>query len=267
MRARLRRCSLAAAFCAALVLPLGAHALFDDTEARARIEALRKRFDAHQKAIEERLAAIEASAAGAADRRAILDLAGQIDALRTEIARMRGQVEVLAHQLETTERRQKDLYLDIDTRLRKLEQAQQQPQPPEKPAASDPSAVSGEAKSYEAALNQFKLGNYPLAISTFQGFLVTYPASPLAPSAQYWIGNAYYAQSDYKNAITAQQKVLVVWPEHAKAPDAMLNIASSQEAMGDRRAAQSTLENLILKYPDSPAAASAKQRLTQGARR
>lgn len=267
MRARLRRCMLAAALCAAAGLPPGAHAIFDDTEARARIEALRKRFDAHQKAIEERLAAIEASVAGAADRRAILDLAGQIDALRTEIARMRGQAEVLAHQLETAERRQKDLYLDIDTRLRKLEQAQQQP-PAEKPAAAiEPGAVPGEAKAYEAALNQFKLGNYPLAISAFQGFLVTYPASALAPSAQYWIGNSYYAQSDYKNAITAQQKVLVVWPDHAKAPDAMLNIASSQDAMGDRRAAQTTLENLVLKYPDSPAAASAKQRLTQGARR
>ena len=74
-------------------------------------------------------------------------------------------------------------------------------------------APAAEAKAYEAALNQFKLGNYPLAISAFQGFLVTYPSSKLAPSAQYWIGNAHFAQRDYKQAVAAQQKVLAAWPD------------------------------------------------------
>jgi tol-pal system protein YbgF len=269
MNASLRLFALAVGVCAALTVPARASAaIFDDAEARARIEELRKRLDAHQQAVEERLAKIEASAGNAADRRAILDLAGQIDGLRAEMAGVRGEMEVLRHQIETAEKRQKDLYLDIDTRLRKLEQAQQQPQAaPEKPSAAEPSAAAGETRVYEAALNQFKLGNYALAISAFQGFLVAYPESALAPSAQYWIGNAYYALGDYKSAIGAQQKVIAGWPTHAKASDAMLNIASSQDAMGDQKAAQKTLENLILTYPNSPAAASAKQRLSQGARR
>jgi len=179
---------------------------------------------------------------------------------------MRGQVEVLANQIETADKRQKDLYVDIDTRLRKLEQAKEQAAAAEKPPA-DGAPPPAEAKAYEAALNQFKLGIYPLAISAFQGFLVTYPQSKLAPSAQYWIGNAHFAQRDYKQAIAAQQKVLSSWPEDAKAPDAMLNIATSQEALGDRRGAQKTLEALLAKYPASPAAASAKQRLAQGPKR
>ena len=57
--------------------------------------------------------------------------------------------------------------------------------------------------------------------------------------------------------------MLSAWPEDAKAPDALLNIASSQEALGDRRGAQKTLEGLLVKYPQSPAAASARQRLSQ----
>ena len=136
---------------------------------------------------------------------------------------------------------------------------------PDKPTAEGVSAA--ETKAYEAALNQFKLGNYPLAISAFQGFMVTYPSSRLAPSAQYWIGNAHFAQRDYKQAIAAQQRVLAAWPDDPKAPDAMLNIASAQDALGDRRGAQKTLEGLLAKYPQSPAAASAKQRLTQGAKK
>ena len=237
----------------ALGFAQSAQALFDDEEARRRIEDLRRQVEATGKAVEERLARLE-------DRGALVDLATQIDALKTELAKIRGQLEVIQNHLETADKRQKDLYVDIDTRLRKLEQVKEGASS-DKPPAADAGAPPAEAKAYEAALNQFKLGNYPLAISAFQGFLVTYPSSRLAPSAQYWIGNAHFAQRDYRQAMAAQQKVLSAWPEDAKAPDAMLNIASSQEALGDRRGAQKTLEGLLAKYPASPAVASARQRL------
>jgi tol-pal system protein YbgF len=246
--------AITAALVAVLAAPATAWAIFDDNEARARIEALRRDLQATQRSIDERLGKLE-------DRRALLDLASQIDALKGDIARLRGQVEVLVNLTEQADKRQKDLYLDIDTRLRKLEKAQ------ESAATEKPPAEAGvtppETRAYEAALNQFKLGNYPLAISAFQGFMVTYPASKLAPSAQYWVGNAHYAQRDFKQAIAAQQRVIAQWPDDPKAPDALLNIASSQEAAGDRRGAQKSLEALVSRYPASPAAASAKQRLAQ----
>jgi tol-pal system protein YbgF len=248
-----RQAALLGALLAALAAAPAAAGMFDDDEARARIEALRRDTQANFRLIDERLARMEGN-------RAVLGLASELDALKGEIAKLRGQVEVLVNLSEQNERRQKDLYLDIDTRLRKLEK------PVEGTASTDrpPGEVAvpaAETKSYEAALNQFKLGNYPMAISTFQGFLVTYPASKLAPSAQYWIGNAYYAQRDFKNAIVAQQRVVTQWPDDPKAPDALLNIASSQEAAGDRRGAQKTLETLLARYPSSQAAASAKQRM------
>src|SRR5881275_1335077 len=88
-------------------------ALFDDEEARARVEALRRQVATTQQSVDERLAKIEAEVR---DRRAVMDLAGQLEALRGDLSRMRGQIEVLANQLETADKRQKDLYLDIDTR-------------------------------------------------------------------------------------------------------------------------------------------------------
>ena len=248
---------LAALVAGCVALPTPAFAIFDDDLARAQIQELRQKVDASAKLVEERLSKLE-------DRRALVELASQIEALRGEIARLRGQLEVVQNQAETADKRGKDLYVDIDTRLRKLEKERETGA--DKPAAEG-AAPAAEAKAYEAALNQLKLGNYPLAVSAFQGFLVTYPSSKLAPSAQYWIGNAYFAQRDYKQAIAAQQRVLSAWPEDAKASDAMLNIASAQEAIGDRRGAQKTLEGLLAKYPQSPAAASARQRLTQGAKK
>lgn len=244
---------------AACALPWPAYALFDDDVARARIEELRKQVEAAGKLVDERLARVE-------DRRALIDLAAQIEALRAELARMRGQLEVLQNQTESADKRGKDLYVDIDTRLRKLEQ------PKEGGVAGgdkgpEAGAPPAETKAYEAALNQFKLGNYPLAISAFQGFLVTYPSSKLAPNAQYWIANAHAAQGQHRMAIAAQQRLLATWPDDAKAPDAMMGIANAQDALGDRRGAQKTLEGLAAKYPNSPAAVSAKQRLNPGTKK
>ena len=258
--------------------PAFAQGLFDDNEARRRIEALRQQVSDGQRLVEERLAKIEAAVGSTTEKSAVLELASQIDGLRGEIARMRGQLEVATHQVEVADKRQKDLYLDIDTRLRKLEQSQEQAaaaaaaaaaQPPGAAAGTpaEPAQSPGELRAYQAALDQFKLGNYSLAVSAMQGFLVTYPSSSLAPNAQYWIGMAYSGQRDYKNAIAAQRKVLAAWPQSDKAPDALLSIASSQETMGDRKSAQQTLQELIGKYPGSSAAASAKQRIAAFSKR
>jgi tol-pal system protein YbgF len=266
------------AFVALAAVASGAFAqgIFDDNEARRRIERLRQEVEAYRQANEARIAKAEAAAQEAAersaDRGALLDLSQQIESLRGDIAKMRGQLEVLANTAETAEARQKQLYLDIDTRLRKLEESRERAAAaPEKPAAAasaaDAEPSPAEAKAYQAALDQFKLGNYSLAVAAMQGFLVTYPSSSLAPNAQYWIGMAHSGQRDYKSAIAAQRKLLSAWPDSPKAPDAMLSIASAQETMGDRTSARKTLEELIAKYPGSSSATSAKQRLAAFSKR
>ena len=259
----------------AIAAPCFAQGLFDDNEARRRVEQLRQQLTENQRIVEERLSKMEGALSGATDRSAVLELANQIEALRSDIARMRGQLEVVSNQVEMADKRQKDLYLDIDTRIRKLEEAREQAiaaaaaQPPAAATPAQPaeSQQAGELRAYQAALDQFKLGNYPMAVAAMQGFLVTYPSSTLAPNAQYWIGMAHSGQRDYKSAIAAQRKLLAAWPESEKAPDALLSIASSQETMGDRKSAQKTLEEVIARYPKSSAAVSAKQRLAAFSKR
>src|SRR5579859_5508145 len=161
MRGLTARWLLIGALLAPFAAPHGARAaLFGDDD---KLNALRAQVEANQKAIDERVTKLEATAA---DRGALLDLSGQIDQLRADLARLRGQLEVLQNQVETGEKRQKDLYLDIDTRLRKLEQAKEQAAAAgAQPAVGETPATPAETKAYEAALNQFKLGNYPLAIA------------------------------------------------------------------------------------------------------
>jgi tol-pal system protein YbgF len=223
--------------------------LFDDEEARRQIADVRRQVETQGKTLER----IESQII---DRKALLELVNQIEALKGEIASLRGQLEVANNRVEGLDKRQKDLYVDLDTRMRKFEQVQ---------ADKDKAAQSAaaEQQAYEGGLAQFKANNYGAAIQSLQSFLTTYPQSALAPSAQYWIGNAHYAMRDYKSAIAAQQKVIATWPESTKAPDALLNIASSQAEAGDANGSRNTLRTLVSKYPNSPAADQAKQRLAK----
>jgi len=228
----------------ALGVALPAYALFEDDDARAQIKKL-----------EARVARMETDA-GERDRKALFEVVNQIEALRRDMAMLRGQIEVLTNRVESLDKRQKDLYVDLDTRLRKIELVGADKE-------KDAQQLALETQAYEAALAQFKANNFGSAIQGLKEFLKTYPTSTLAPSAQYWIGNAHYALRDYKTAIAEQQKVVSTWPDHAKAPDAMLNIASSQAELGDVNGARNTLRTLVAKYPNSSAAEQAKQRLAR----
>ncbi|HJS38379.1 MAG TPA: tol-pal system protein YbgF [Burkholderiales bacterium] len=233
-----------------------------DTEARNRIESVRTELLLSLQKVQDRMQALESTSV---ERRALIDLAGQMEALRTELMRSRGQIEVLLHQMEAADKRQKDLYVDIDTRLRKLEQGAEQHAAAARPTDAAPS--DEEKRLYESALNQFKLGNYSAAIDLLQQMQQKYPNGKLAPNAQYWIGMGYSGRRDYRNAILALQKVIERWPDDPKAADAMLSISSAQEAMGDTRSAQATLQNVLAKYPGSTAADQARLRLQQTVKR
>lgn len=239
--------SIAAILLATLTLaPLQAQAgLFEDDEARKAILDIRARMNNMQNEINAK-----------ADKSNNFDLNNQNEQLRQEVARLRGQVEELANQLANEQRRQKDFYVDLDNRLRKFE--------PQKTTIDGKEVLilQQEQRDYDAALAYFKAGDYRNAGASFYDFTRRYPASGLAPSAQYWLGNTYYAQRDYKNAITAQQAVVKNYPDSPKAADALLNIASCQIELKDRAAAKRTLEALVSQYPDSPAAQTAKERLT-----
>ena len=174
-----------------------------------------------------------------------------------EIARLRGQVELLANQIATAEKHQKDYYTDLDARLRKLEPRQ------ETIDGQAAQVMPSEKTAYDAAFAQVKSGDYKGGAAAMQEFVRRYPESAYAANAQYWLGNAYFAQGDYKNAIGALEVVATTYKDSVKAPDALLNIASAQADLNDNAAARRTLEELIGKYPQSEAATKARQRLGQ----
>lgn len=252
---------------ASVVLALAQPARADTAELARQVQALDARIGKLEGAIQQ--------------NQQLLGLLTEVETLKAEIARLRGQAEVQAHQLDTLGKRQNDLYVDLDQRVTDLAKAAKpaavaaavQPAAPSSapaaPVAAAPASAAAtpqpdpqlEARGYEAALGHFREANYAGAIAGFKGFLKAYPDSALASNAQYWIGYSYYALKDYKSALAHQQKLVAVYPASAKVPDAQLNIAASQIALDNIDGARKTLEELVAKYPGTNAANIATRRL------
>lgn len=232
-------------------------ALFDDKGARQELAAQREQM----KILEASITKLEE-----ANNQTIIGLHNQIEELRHEVSKLIGQIEVLANDIELSQDRQKDFYIDLDSRLMRIEQ-------PDAASDTSSSVVEGESPAsntvatddensdYQEAFGMFKIGRFKGAISKFKSFIKNYPTSKLIPSSHYWIGNSYYAMRDFKRAIDVQKKLIKDFPDSAKVPDAMLNISSSQKEINHKTAAKKTLKDLIAKYPISDAAEKAKLRL------
>ncbi len=255
----MKRFLFSVALCCALASG-NVFALFGDDKAHARIDEINTRFAQIEAQLNTQLSAAEQKTA-----QGVIELASQIDLMRADIAQLRGQIEVLSYQVDETQKRQRDLYADLDARLRALEGGVT-------PLVSNNATAPGgqttvtaspenEEQAYQRAMDMFKRGDYESAATSFSAFLKTYPQSTNAAAAQYWLGNARFAQRNYRATIEAQTELLQKYPDSAKVPDAMLNLASAQTELGQHDAAQTTLQTLIARYPGSDAAGKAKQRL------
>lgn len=264
LRITFRQASAAVLLAAALLALPARAALFDDDEARKRIAETNAKLSQVQKQLDDRITALESQLKS----QGLVDLFNQVEQLKADIAKLRGQVEVMTFEVEQSQKRARDLYVDLDTRMRKLEGGPGSPAagdaPPAAAAATTPPAIAApanEQRAYDTALDQFKAGNYAGAIVNFTAFAKAYPKSPLAPSAQYWTGNAQFAQKDFKGAMATQQKLVATWPDSPKVPDALLNVATCQFELSDAAGSRRTLESVVARYPQSDAAAKARQRL------
>ncbi len=274
MASFMRTASAMAALATAMLAAQPAHAIFGDDEARKAIIDLRGRVELQQRDtnarlddIDRRLAEttllIETRTKLLAERldrieqiaRGQLELQSQIDAMRQDLARLRGTLEVQTNELALTQRRQREMAAEIDARIKPFEPVQVQ---------IDGKAVNvepEEKRTFEGSLALFRAGDFAAAVTGFQQLRLRWPESAYTPGALFWSGSAQFALKDYKAAMATHQSLLKRFPDHARAPDAMLNVGLAQLESGDKRAARSTLETVVEKYADSPAGQTAKQRL------
>jgi len=222
---------------------------------------------------QERITRLEAQM----QNQGVIGLLNQIEALKAEVARLRGFQEEQAYQMEVAEKRVKDLFMDLDTRLNQVKELASRPTTPTQadairlqpaqtlasvpasaPRADDPEA---ESRAYSAAHALVKGGKYLEAVQAMRAFQEAYPGGSLAPNAVYWMGFSQVNLGDFPAAATSYQKLIDEYPTSSKAPDAMLSLARARIQSNELAQARTTLEQLIAKHPTSKAAATGKKLL------
>lgn len=219
---------------------------------------------------EQRLRSIE-SKLGDVDRRleaiAALDVAQSSVRLAEEVRSLRGDVEKLRFDLDNNERRARELYLDLDRRLQRLEGGGSS-------ASGDPAAGGAgtsaggavtadpaEEQAYLAAFELLKAGKFDQSISGFKAMQEQWPRGRYADNAMYWVGEAQYVKREYAVALDSFNGLLQKFPSSAKAADALLKIGYCHAELKQLDKAKSSLQQVVEQYPNSSAAGLARARL------
>ncbi len=202
--------------------------------------------------LEQRVAVLERQV------RALSDVMLRLDTLTREMQQLRGEVELQSHAMDALKERQRDLYLDLDKRMSKLQEdtasamnavpAPAYTPPPTSgssaailpgPAASSSISTSGgpgkpipadlppgdpaeESDRYREAFDMLREGNYQEARRALRIFLIQYPDSDRSDNAQYWLGEAGYVTRDFATALEDFSTLIEQYPNSPKVADAKL---------------------------------------------
>jgi tol-pal system protein YbgF len=222
------------------------------------------------------------------DNRAMLEMIQQVDQISEDINLLRGEIEVQGNDVVDIKKRQRELYQDIDRRLRDLESravgqapaAQVTVPPASEPAGSaaqvpplvpaSGAAVAaapvtatqaGEKEAYQAAFDTLKEGRYKEAKVELQAFLAKYPNGSFSGNAQYWLGEAHYVTRNFDQGIGEFEKVLNGFPGSNKVPDAMLKLGYTYYELKQYPQSKTVLQDLRTRFPDETASRLATKRL------
>lgn len=233
------------------------------------------------------------------DNRAMLELMQNVEELASEISQLRGEMEQQGHDITELKKRQRELYLDIDRRLRELNNGaslpaqgsapviESQPQQAAIKPVIEPETLSGggaliaetntqaaisqpsintvtsskEQAAYQAAFDTLKEGRYKKAKTEFKRFLQMYPNSSYAGNAQYWLGEANYVTRNFDQGIVEFNLVLSRYPTSNKIADAMLKLGYTYYEKKQFEEAKKILRELNTGYPKTTAARLAIKRL------
>ena len=212
--------------------------------------------------VEGRLARIERLL----DSGALVDMATRLDQLQAEVQKLRGDVEVQGRELEVMKQRQRDLYLDIDRRLRRVEVGSAAA--PAAPETATPPLV-GLPPTAAPAAPASPTASLPPPVATAP----TPPAAPVAPAAApapaapalpvpavdpareqlaYQAAFDLLKEGRYPESIAAFEQFLVGYPAGAYSDNAQYWLGEARYVTRDFQTAVRDFNTVLQTYPASP---------------
>ncbi len=230
-------------------------ALFGDDEAREQISALRKQVNE----MEARIAKMEQ----ALNSQALLELYAKAETLGLELGKLNGQIEMLSNDNSLLQKRQRDFYIDLDNRLREIEQPNKRaPSSHPSPKGSPQSMVTPPLNESAAPASLAATVVIPEVAATEETVAAVQPDSralsaveltPPSPVQNDAYKEAFnlFKNGDYAGAIAQFESFLESYPQSNLAPGAAYWIGNARYALRDYQLAIDAQKRLVNKYPDS----------------
>lgn len=114
---------------------------------------------------------------------------------------------------------------------------------------------------FDTAWADYTVGQYSLAVTGFETYVKAFPKLEQASEAQWYIGEALFAQGKYKEAVTAYERVIAEYPGSKRAPDSYFKRGVALNALGEVDKARESWEFVVKTYPTTDAGRLARQRL------
>ena len=255
-------------------------ALFEDEEARKKINAMQDQLNNIEKSLEFKI--------NQKFSKNLSKYSSELNELHDIISKLIGDVEVLQFELKNSKERNKVLYQELNDRILKFESVIEETNkniPQEKPnevideipqAKIEPKSEelikengdleplvdkNIELDEYAEADSLVKATRYKEAFEAFDKFIITYPNSDLLPKAKYNLGYSQWALKNYNAAIKTYSKIIQLHTDSEIIPDVIYGIANCEIQLTRITKAKKTLRNLISKYPQSEIIEKAKKRL------
>jgi tol-pal system protein YbgF len=121
------------------------------------------------------------------------------------------------------------------------------------PGEAEPLPTGEPTALYNAALAKLRQDDFRGATQGFNEFILQFPDNELTPNAQYWLGEAFYAQQNYAEAARAFLTAYTQYPESSKASGALLKLGISLGEMDQKDDACAALREFGQKYPNASA--------------
>lgn len=213
------------------------------------------------KSLEARVARMEHMLEGGT----LVDMLSRLDTLQQQLQKMQGDLEVQQHDLQALRQHQRDLYLDLDRRLRKLEARQSaaagappgqgggQAAPPA--AAAQGTAGAASASGASAAEAQPPNGGAQPVAGSQAAAAATAPLSPQGQQqmqADYDQAFKLLRGAQYEKAITAFEQFLKTYPQGPLSDNAQYWLGEANYVIRRFPEALKDFQEVASRYPDSP---------------
>jgi tol-pal system protein YbgF len=116
------------------------------------------------------------------------------------------------------------------------------------------------SEQYNYAFGLVKQAEYPAAEEALKSFIRQHPNDPMAASAQYWLGETYYARADYADAASTFAEGYKRYPKGAKAADELLKLGMSLARANQKQNACVAFAQLDREFPNPASAIKERAR-------